>query len=139
MKLKQKIVMLGIGMLVLCPAFAQAELVRATQLNGDMWQKLRNGEINELIVEFRQGDTLPVTMNVGGDLLGTKDNRPSSVLVKRGFFIKFEQDHLWMSLNGADYKSFSDFVRGNIFVGASADQSGGPANAIDVLMQAFLK
>lgn len=128
-----------LAMLGASAGYAGTETIRVTQLNSDMWQKLKTGEISQLIVEFRQGDVLPLTVNVGGDLLETTDNHPSNLIVRRPFFVKVEQDKVLLSLNGTEYKSIQELLKGNINVGASSEENGGPANAINVLVQAFLK
>jgi hypothetical protein len=135
----QIILMMAVALAGLNSAHAITKSIRPNQLNEDVFRRLNAGEIPQLVVEFRQGDLLPLTVKIEGDLLETIENHPSSIVVRKPFFVKIEQDKIQMSMNGIEYKPFQELLKGKIDVGASSDQGGGPANAINVLVQAFLR
>lgn len=118
---------------------AGSTTVRATELSPDLMLKFERGEIEELIIEFRQGDRLPVTLKAEGDLLEITEANPSYVVIKLGFWIKLQQDNIVMSLDGTTFKPIQDVITGSFSAGASSDEQNGAANAIDLIFKAFLK
>src|SRR5690606_15542266 len=98
--MKKKLGMLGMvaAVIALGASAAEARTVRATELTSKIWSQLDKGEIEDLIVEFRQGDEIPVTLQTEGDLLETKSANPSYVGVKRSFWVRMEQNQILMSL-----------------------------------------
>ena len=118
---------------------AEARTVRATELNPQIWSQYNKGEFNELTVEFRQGDEVPLNFQAEGDLLETKVSNPSYLGVKRTFWVRMEQKQILMSLDGVNFKPFNQIIGGSFTVGASSEPNGGPANALNVLLKAFLK
>lgn len=139
--MKKMLGMLGMvaTVIALGTSAAEARTVRATELTAKIWSQLDKGEIEDLIIEFRQGDEIPVTLQTEGDLLETKSANPSYVGVKRSFWVRMEQNQILMSLDGVQFKPFHQMLSGSFTVGASSDQSGGPANAINMLFKGFLK
>jgi len=125
------------GMLV--GGIAKADTIRVSHLTPEIWDKFQNGLISELIVEFRQGDIIPLTVKTEGDLLETTNVSPSDVTVKTNFWVKLKQNDVTMSLDGATFEPFKDLITGSFTVGASSGQNGGPANSIDAVFKAFLK
>ena len=121
--------------------FAQNEIksIRATDLNPSVWQELQKGQIEKLIVEFREGDELPVTMEAKGDLIVTTQSNPSYVQVRKNFWMEATANDVQMSLDGVHYQPIRNLVTGTLSVSANADSQGGPANAINVLLDAKLK
>ncbi|MFN7685700.1 MAG: hypothetical protein ACK5QT_09860 [Oligoflexia bacterium] len=118
---------------------AEARTVRATELTPQVWSQFDKGEISDLTVEFRQGDEIPVTLQTEGDLLETKSASPTYIGVKRSFWVRMEQNQILMSLDGTHFKPFNQVIGGSFTVGASSDQIGGPASAINMLFKGYLK
>src|SRR3989344_2366689 len=125
---------------VLCMGFvAQAEPLRFSELTGDVWEKFQKGELQEVIIEFRKGDLVPVKVCAEGDLLGIDDPTTIYVTVKETFFIKFTQTALLMSRDNQDYKPFNELITGSFTAGAASDKNGGPVHSIDMLFRAFFR
>jgi hypothetical protein len=143
MKMKQTkqmaIVIMGLLGLVTYAYDAEAKTVRATEITAQLWSQYEKGEIQELVVEFRQGDILPVTLGAEGDLLETTQSQPSYVTIKKAFWLKMLQNQVLLSMNGVDFQEFKDLITGSLTAGASSDSNGGVANGINVLFKAFLK
>ncbi len=77
MKVKVKIQTLVLALAICCGTLAQAKTIRATEMSSDLWSKLTAGINSELVVEFRQGDELPVTFSSEGDFLKTSQTGTS--------------------------------------------------------------
>jgi hypothetical protein len=118
---------------------AEAKTIRATEMTGSLWSKLTSGLAEELTVEFRQGDELPVTFVAEGDLLETSRGGVSYVAVKRNFWIQLRGNEVRMSLDGVAFKPIKEMIGGSFTVGSDADQNGGIANAIQLGLKAKLK
>lgn len=122
-------------------AFANpGKVIRATELTAQVWSDFERGQLQDLIIEFRQGDRLPVSLQAEGDLMETAEVNPSYIVIKRPFWVNVKQDQILMSLNGKDYKPFKQVIGGTFTVGASVGQpEGGVASAINFLFKAFIK
>lgn len=137
MKAKIQMIILAISLCI--GGIANAKTVRATEMNSDLWSKLTAGISSELIVEFRQGDELPVTFSSKGDFLETVQIGTSYVEVKRDFWLKLQGNDVQMSLDGNTYKPISDVATGSFSAGANSGSNGGPANAINLVLESYLK
>jgi len=127
------------GCLLLCAGASEAKTIRATEMNSSLWSSLSNRALSELIIEFRQGDELPVSITAEGDLMETTQSATSYIGVKKNFWLKVQQDEIQMSLDGTNFKNINEVVTGSIEAGTGSDQSGGIANAITLALKAFLK
>jgi hypothetical protein len=133
------ILAVAVSLALLGQSYAQAKPIRATELSSQVWSQFNRGEIGELTVEFREGDEIPVILQAGGDLIETRDNNPTFVGVKRSFWVRVAENQVLMSLDGSTFKPFSSVIEGSLTVGASSGHNGGPANAVNVLLTAYLK
>jgi hypothetical protein len=120
---------------------SEARTVRATEMTPALWSKLEAGASSgdPMIVEFRQGDQLPVNIAAKGDLIETAQSGSTTVQIKRNFWLRLQNNDVDMSLDGVTYKPFKEVVGGSISADADANQSGGPANVINVVFGAYLK
>lgn len=135
-----KMVAVIVGMLLLAGgAEASAKVMRATEMGSVMWSDLSHGKLSDVIIEFRQGDELPVSFAAEGDLIETKRSSVSYIGIKRNFWISLSQNDLKLSLDGVNFKKFSDLLTGSLEAGAGSDQNGGVANSINIVFKAFLK
>ena len=57
---------------------ASAKTVRAAEMSPSMWAHLAKGRLGEIIVEFRQGDELPLRFEAQGDLIETRQPSATS-------------------------------------------------------------
>ena len=132
-----------ISMIALCMSLlsgvAQAKTIRATDMTSSLWSDLSRGALGDLVVEFRQGDELPVTFSAEGDLLETTHSASSYVGVKRNFWVRLQQTKIQMSLDNVAFKDVSDILSGSFQAGAGSDQNGGAASAISLALKAYLK
>ena len=114
--------------------------IRATELGAGFFSDLQNGKLDNMIVEFQEGDELPVTLKAEGDLIYTTYSSVSYVGIKRNFWLKLMDNKLELSLDGVVYKDIREVVSGKVLAGAgTADGQGGVADAINVVFEAFLK
>lgn len=118
---------------------AEAKTLRATEMNSSLWQRLSAGSAEELVVEFHQGDELPVSFNAAGDLLETSRAGVSYISVKRNFWIKLKNNDVQISFDGNTYKAIKESLTGSLSLGAGADENGGIANTINVGFEAKVK
>lgn len=137
--MKTKLLLMSLALALCLSSVSQAKTVRATEMSSDLWSRPSAGVSSELIVEFRQGDALPVTFSSEGDLIETSQSGVSYVTVKRNFWLKLIGNDVQMSLDGAAYKPISDVVTGSFSAGAGSGSNGGPANAINLVLSAYLK
>lgn len=112
--------------------------IRATEMTSTQWSDLgKQGQ--EVTIEFRQGDELPVSFEAKGDFLETTQKGISYVVVKRDFWLKPVNNDLQVSTDGVNFKPISEVASGSFSAGAGADQNGGAANAINLVFEAMLK
>ena len=133
------VMLLGIGLVKTPLAQAKVTTLRAGEMNGEQWSHLMAGGDDEVIVEFRQGDEIPVSLSAEGDLLETNQTGVTYLHVKKSFWISGKNNELKMSLNGQDFRPFSDVVTGSLSADAGASAPGVPVNAINLMLKMFLK
>lgn len=93
----------------------------------------------DLIVEFRQGDEIPITFSSQGDLLETVLTGVSYIKVKRTFWLQIQNDHVQISMDGSHFHELKKIITGSFMVGASGPTPNAPVNAINLALKAFLK
>lgn len=135
-----KIKLIMVGMLLLSGATqARTKVMRATDMGTTMWSDLSHGKLGDVVVEFRQGDELPISFEAQGDLIESKQNSISYVGVKKSFWLRLSQNLIEISLDGTVFKKMNDVLTGSLEAGTGSDQNGGPANSINIMFKAFLK
>jgi hypothetical protein len=131
---------LGIACAAQAYAGAAPTVVRATALNDELIKQFSSGN-GDLVVEFKGGDRLPVSINSSGDLLETSDAGSASSAswnVKRDFYLKLQGKALLLSLDGQNFKPLQDMLSGSLTIGATAPADGS-ASQISINLQALLK
>jgi hypothetical protein len=116
--------------------------IRVSKLSPELMNKIQKGQVQNLVVEFKQGDRLPVNLKAVGDLFESVDSNPTFVEVKRDFYVKVSGPNVHMSFDGLNFKPINELLRGNVSVGANADQGNAenfPASVINVVFSAFVK
>lgn len=135
-----KMKLLVAGMLLLSGvAHASGKVVRATDMGTTMWSDLTKGKLGDIVVEFRQGDELPVTFEAQGDLIETRQTSVSYVGIKKNFWLRLSQNDVEISLDGTTFKKLNEVLTGSLEAGAGSGQNGGVADAITIMFKAFLK
>jgi len=132
-----------LALLIVCisdqgAAASPAKAFRATDMRSSDWDAIQKAQ-QDVIVEFRSGDEIPVSFASEGDLLETTTTGVSYVKVKRDFWLKISSAGIQMSLDGSEFKPISDVLKGSFQAGAGAQSPGQPANSINLLLQAYLK
>ena len=129
-----------VAMLLLSGAVqASGKVVRATDMGATMWSDLTHGKLGDVVVEFRQGDDLPVTFEAQGDLMETRQTSVNYVGIKKNFWLRLSQNNIEISLDGTTFKKMSDVLTGSLEAGAGSAQTVGVADAINIVFKALLK
>jgi hypothetical protein len=136
--MKMKLLVMGV-LLLSGVAQAGGKVVRATDMGTTMWSDLTKGKLGDVVVEFRQGDELPVTFEAQGDLIETKQTSVSYVGIKRNFWLRLSQNDVEISLDGTTFKKLNEILTGSLEAGAGSAQNGGVADAITIMFKAYLK
>ncbi len=118
---------------------AQPKILRAGEMSSQQWSELTASDSQDIIVEFRQGDEIPVSFTSEGDLIETVQTGVSYIKVKKSFWLQLQNDNVKISLNGVSFKNLNDVIRGSFSAGASANTPGIPVNSIHLMLKAFLK
>lgn len=92
---------------------------------------LPSGQESALI--FRQGDKVPLSLAVGGDLIEAENQPLQYLTVKRDFLMRIRGDKFELSLDGSEYKPFDKFLTGNLSL------STGSAGELVVGLKALLR
>ena len=115
--------------------------IRATDMSPKIWDQYEQGKIQELNIEFREGDKLPINLDAGGDLFEITEANPSYITISKNFWIRLKAQKTFISLDGTQYKPFRDVLNGTLTIGAgtSNQNGGGIANLINISLKAHLK
>lgn len=132
------IILLGLC-LQFCIAQASRKVIRVTEMDATMRSELSRGKLNDITLEFRQGDELPISFEAQGDLLETRQNSISYIGVKKNFWLLLNQDTIEMSLDGTNFKKMSEVITGSLEAGTGTGQSTGVVESINFVLKAFLK
>ena len=120
-------------------ATAQTRLLRASEMNSDQWSEILKKGSEDVTVEFRQGDEIPVSFSAQGDLLETKKPGISYVQVKQTFWLKLQNNDVVISLDGSNFKPLNQVISGSISASAGSAQSSLPVNAVELSLKVLLK
>jgi hypothetical protein len=118
---------------------SEARTIRATDMTPELWAKSRVNMADNIVVEFRQGDQLPVNISTMGDFIQSNQLVSMSVTVQRNFWLMLQNNDVKMSLDGTTFKEIQDLVTGGISADATSGKNAGDANGIDIVFAAFLK
>ncbi|MEK6775069.1 MAG: hypothetical protein AABY64_14105 [Bdellovibrionota bacterium] len=135
---KMLLFMIGVFLLIR-GADANAKTVKATEMGSTVWSDISDGSLKDVIVEFRQGDEIPLSFKAEGDLVESSQESVSYIRIKRNFWLRLNQSTVELSLNGVKFKKLNEALTGSLEAGANANQSGGPANTFNIIFKAFLK
>lgn len=85
------------------------------------------------VMAFKQGDRIPLSLSLGGDLIEAENQPTQYVTVKRDFWLRIIGSKFEMSLDGSQYKPLNESVAGNLSL------TTGLAGEMAVGLQAFLR
>jgi hypothetical protein len=109
-----------------CASGPPPRVVRVTEMQGVA--ELAQGQ--PLIIEFHEGDTLPLDFSLQGPLLeSAKDAPPIVLTAKRRFFLRIDGDGLRSSLDGKDF-SKNPAAPGSFQIGIGATRARGTRASI---------
>lgn len=112
--------------------------IRANELNNKVIASIFSGQNVEYVVEFREGDLVPLNFVAGGDLFESKDNTNNIFVIKKDFFIKVKNNSVMISMDGNSYMSLRDVISGKFSIGSDIDRSQIPG-VIQALLSVYLK
>lgn len=140
--LKRVIVLIG-ALLLSTSLMAESNVtIRSTKLNAEFLNKIQKGEVENTVIEFIEGDRLPINLKAEGDLFESADSNPTFVEVKKHFFVKIMKNDATMSFDGEIYKPIKELLRGSGRVNVSSsngDLQHFPASVITIVFSAFIK
>lgn len=139
MKTLKTTLVIAVSVLLSSMTFANSKSLRASEMSAAAWSEFTKGKLGDIVIEFRQGDELPVTFQAEGDLIETKQTSVSYVGVKKNFWLRLGKNDIEISLDGTEFKKLNQMIAGSLQAGAGTDQNGGVANAVNVVLKAFLK
>lgn len=124
---------------LLFATLSEAKTIRATDMTSTQWSQLYSGQGQDLVVEFREGDELPVTLEAEGDLVETRKASTTYISVKKHFWMKLMQNDLVLSLDGQNFLPVSKLISGSFSAGVGRSQGDEIANSIQLRFSAFLR
>lgn len=116
----------------------EAKRVRATELNNISMAQLLHPN-DAVVVEFRQGDQIPITIAAKGDLMETSQAGVTNITIKRNFWLLVEGENVQISLDGSVFKQFNQVLMGSLSADSGSGAVGGVMNAINIIFAAYLK
>lgn len=118
--------------------YAQADVLRWADLTDEHWKLLEDKKMDEIILEFRKDEKIPIEFSILGDLLQTEKQEPKTVLqVQRNFWVKFDNDQIALSLNGEQFQPIPDLLSGVIHLGANPIKNKHDAKNAGLFLQLF--
>lgn len=135
--MKHTVQLVLITALILVAAMSEARTVRATELSGLRWEDLSAKDGDEVVIEFREGDEIPVHFAMSGDFAEMNGDAANLLHIKKNFYLKIVHDQVAVSLDGAQYKPLPEVMTGTLQAGAN--ESGGIANALNIMLTASQK
>jgi hypothetical protein len=136
--MKQLAQLASIAALILVASFSEARNIRATDLDSKEWSHFFAGEYNDWIIEFRQGDEIPVSLTAEGDFFETNQIHSTPLYIKKNFWLKInDKKGVLASLDGTNFQPLPQFATGTLTVGAGSQN--GVANGINMNIKAIQK
>ena len=130
----------ALAALLLVATMSEAKTFRAVELGSQEWTQFLAGKEDEWVVEFRQGDEIPMTVSAEGDFFETRAVTPTPLIIKKNFWLKINmQKGVFASLDGSTFKPLPQVASGVLSAGASTDSPNGVASGIQMSLKAFQK
>jgi hypothetical protein len=95
--------------------------------------ELTNFDITKqpLIIEFHEGDVLPLDIVVAGDVIASAEGASVPLTAKRTFFLRLDTKGLKLSLDGKDFDT-KPIVPGSFQFGVGATKAAGTRASLRV-------
>lgn len=124
---------------LLFTTLAEAKAIRATEMTSSQWSEFYSGKSQDLVVEFREGDELPVSLEAEGDLVATRQASTTYINVKKNFWMRLSQNDVVMSFDGQKFLPINKLITGSFTAGVNRNQGDEIANSIQLRFSAFLR
>jgi len=135
--LKQVLQIASVAVFILYAGISEAKPLRASEMDQATWSQVFSGQLKEVVIEFRGGDTLPVSFTAEGDFFETLQIQPTPLKVKRDLWMRANSSVFEFSLDGITFKPLSQLAQGEFAVGLnSKDASNGRATGILINLKA---
>jgi hypothetical protein len=125
--------------LIMVATMSEAHTLRATDIDSETWGKVFSGKMRGVMIEFREGDELPLTFSAEGDFFETRRTQETPVTIKKTFWMKYDQNTVLFSLDGSSFKPLPQVATGNFMVGAGSNPGDARANTLNMHVKAFIK
>lgn len=130
----------SVTIFILFAAMSEASTMRAQDIDQETWGKVFAGQLKDFLIEFRQGDTLPVSVTAEGDFFETAQAQTTPLKMKKDVWMKVDGTKYEFSLDGKTFKPLPQVAQGSFSIGATAnDSSGGRATGINMNLKAYQK
>lgn len=138
--MKQVLQITSVAIFILYAAISEASAIRAQDMDQATWGKAFAGQLKDYLIEFRQGDILPVSFTVEGDFFETQQAQATPLKIKKDLWMKVDGSKFEFSLDGTNFKPLPQMAQGMFTIGASSsDASGGRATGINMNLKAYQK
>jgi len=103
-------------------------IVNVCDLSDQELNKVMNGYLPNLVIEFSENTMLPINFFLKGNLVNLVEKKESfeHIQVKQTFYARFVEEELILSSDLSEWKPFLEFLTGNISVALSI-QEGKPS------------
>ena len=128
-----------IAALILVATMSEAQTLRATDIDSNTWSKVFAGQMQGVVIEFRQGDYLPINFTAEGDFFETRQTQPNYLSIKKSFWMMVVKKDLLFSVDGTNYKPLPQVAQGSLMLGAGTDENSGRANVLNINLKATQK
>jgi len=110
------------------PEIEIVDFVRVGDLTEDMLQKIMNGDMQNIAIEFPKDEQLPLELFIGGDLISLvqSDDMPTFIKFNKSIYIRNHHGKLFLSADLHHWSPFERFVTGTLKVLLSIEESQGP-------------
>ncbi|MBA3722368.1 MAG: hypothetical protein H0W88_08195 [Parachlamydiaceae bacterium] len=95
------------------------KVVNVLDISESDLNKLKDGEMGNVAVEFSKGTQMPIKFFLSGELIKllVDEKTPSKLIeIKTTFYVRFVNDGLIFSTNLSEWKPFMEFITGNASV-----------------------
>ena len=138
--MKQVLQITSVAIFILFAAISEAGTMRAMDIDQSTWGKVFAGQMQDYLIEFRKGDSLPMSFTAEGDFFETQQAQPTPLIVKKDIWMKVDGSKFEFSLDGKNFKPLPQVAQGLFSIGASSsDASGGRATGINMNLKAYQK
>lgn len=107
----KKMLLVGVLGTALCAA---NHVVSLNELTDENIESFTQGKMHDTIVKCPAGMVLPLTLSLQGEFLALESKEQSSVKILKACFVKCVGETYLFSLDGKNWKEFSEFFTGKL-------------------------